>query len=154
MESLQQPRRWRQARFGQDDSGLTASTQQGRQLATRVVIGRVAGAVPTAGRGVGGEIGAAALARRRREGSRNARERRRDLFLELVDQPITRDDLVGVQQQHPEQPALLGPAHRHDRSPVANLDQHEKLELRCRWLPVSHGGSRHTSARESLRRAM
>jgi hypothetical protein len=51
--------------------------------------------------------------------------RRRRLAPDLVDQPLRRDHVVGVQEQHREQRALLGPAERERATAVGHLQRAE-----------------------------
>ena len=48
---------------------------------------------------------------------------------ELIDQPVARDDLVGMQQEHAEQCPLLGTAQRNGPAAFDRLDRSEDVEV-------------------------
>jgi hypothetical protein len=55
---------------------------------------------------------------------------------ELVDQAVTRDDLVGVDEQDPEQGTLLRAAYRERVVPIDDLDRPEDSKLHgASWAP-------------------
>ena len=65
--------------------------------------------------------------------------RRRLVAPELVDQAVSRNDLVRAQQQDGEQRPLLRSSERQDTSTVSDLERAEKPEVQSRLLQTNRG---------------